>query len=105
MFFGVQVGSPNGMGMVPMGGMYPPEPQLPPQLPFDTLPDFGPFPSDGFPEQPAPQFSAPSQQTINIDQVLFEFNNARKMLFRFDAYGMVSGITYNVNNFSSFVAF
>ncbi|KXN88627.1 Transcriptional regulatory protein pro-1 [Leucoagaricus sp. SymC.cos] len=97
MFYGVQV-DPNGMGMVPMNDMYS-EPQLQslpnPALQFETMPDFGSFPSDGFIEQPAPHFS-PSQQAINIDQVLFEFNHARRMLFRFDAYGVVSSITYNL---------
>jgi hypothetical protein len=85
----------SGMGM--MNGVYTPDQQLTslPSSTFETLPNFAPFPIDGF-EQPPPQFP-PSQQTINIEQVLFEFNDARRMLFRFDAYGVVSSVTYNVS--------
>lgn len=91
----------SDMPMMPMSGMYPPEshPPLPNSaLPFETLPDFTPFSNDSFPDQAASRFASPSQQTVNIDQALFEFNNARRMLFRFDAYGAVSNVTFNVSD-------
>lgn len=98
MFYGVSADH-NGMVMAPMNEMYPAELSLQSlsssALAFETQPNFASFPSDVFSEPPPPQYS-PSQQTINIDQVLFEFNNARRMLFRFDAYGIVSTITFNL---------
>lgn len=86
------------MSIMPMG--YPSEaqlPSLPNTIPFESgLPDFTPFPNEGYPENPVPQYTSPSQQTVNVEQIAFEFNHARSMLFRFDAYGAVSHITYDV---------
>jgi len=99
MFYNVPV-EPNGMGMTSMNRIYPPEQlsSLPSTAsPFESLPKFGIFPSDSFSEQPS-MHVLPCQQTINIDQILIEFNHARRMLFRFDAYGVVSRVTYMVSH-------
>lgn len=98
MFYNVPVES-SGMGMTSMNRIYSSE-QLSSMsstaLAFESLPNFTVFPGDSFSEQPSMHVS-PCQQTINIDQILIEFNHARRMLFRFDAYGVVSRVTYIVS--------
>ncbi|KAJ3565173.1 hypothetical protein NP233_g7806 [Leucocoprinus birnbaumii] len=97
MLYGVPLDH-NGIGLGGMSDVYPSDPPLS-SLAGDALfglpPNFSSFPSNGYPE-PAPVQYAPSQQAINIEQTLFEFNNARRMLFRFDAYGVVSSITFEL---------
>ncbi|KAF9451916.1 hypothetical protein P691DRAFT_296013 [Macrolepiota fuliginosa MF-IS2] len=99
---GVSMNSHNDMGIMSINGIYPPETHQSLHNPalgtFDGLPDFTAFPNDSYSEHSAPHFHPPSQHVPNIDQILIEFNNARKMLFRFDAYGAVSNITYNVSD-------
>lgn len=104
--FGDMYGYPvpvNDMGMMHTSGMYPIESQLSSlhSSNFGPAPDFTVFPSDSFDDQPAPHFQAASQQAVNIRQVLFDFAQARRLLFRFDAYGAVSDVTLNVSGHSS----
>ncbi|KAJ3570485.1 hypothetical protein NP233_g4366 [Leucocoprinus birnbaumii] len=97
MLYGVPLDH-NGIGLGGMSDVYSSDLPLSP-LAGDALfglpANFSSFPSNGYLE-PAPVQYAPSQQAINIDQTLFEFNNARQMLFRFDAYGVVSSITFEL---------
>ncbi|KAF9451906.1 hypothetical protein P691DRAFT_756900 [Macrolepiota fuliginosa MF-IS2] len=99
---GVSTNSYRDMGIMSINGIYPLGAHQPLHNSalgtFDNLPDFTALPYDDDSELPASHFHPPDQRVLNIDQILIEFNNARKMLFRFDAYGAVSDITYNVSD-------
>ncbi|XP_006459066.1 hypothetical protein AGABI2DRAFT_201001 [Agaricus bisporus var. bisporus H97] len=81
------------MGMMHPGGMYPVEPHISSLSNPDF--DFSGF-RENFVDQVAPLYQVPSQQSINIRQILHDFDPVRQLLFRFDAYGTVAEVTLSL---------
>lgn len=95
MFEGYYDAPISDMGMMHPGGMYPVEPHISSLSNPDF--DFSGF-RENFVDQVAPLYQVPSQQSINIRQILHDFDPVRQLLFRFDAYGTVAEVTLSVSD-------